>query len=233
MIPPDWSGWPVYVVAAGQSAPLVVPHIPRGLCKVVAVNRSFELVPWADALYAADTGFWTAYAGARAFRGIKLCSENVMAVPSVQPVKIARANTGLREMQMLREPGLIGSGGNSGFQALNWAVQTGGNPVCLVGFDLCGKHWHPDHGPNLRNPMDWNLRQWARTLDDQADTLASWGVRVLNLSPMSSLRRFENAYGRLSYPSASPLSARSLPPGADAPGLCGDDPIAGAAPDTA
>lgn len=217
---PDWSGWPVYVVAAGQTAAQVAPDIPQGRCKVIAVNRSYELVPWADILYAADTGFWTHYRGARAFAGLKLCSQFSLAVPSVQPVILARGDNGLRENRMIREPvGTIGAGGHSGFQALNLAVQTNGNPICLVGFDLCGKHWHPDHATYLRNPADYNLRQWARTLDNQADLLASWGVRVINLSPRSALTRFENGHGRLPYPALAPLPSRRLPPGLDAAGI--------------
>jgi hypothetical protein len=231
---PDWSGWPAYVVAAGQSAAEVVPFIPRGGCKVVAVNLSFRLVPWADVLYAADTGFWIHYRDARAFPGLKICSENVRGVPTIQPVKLARDRTGLREMQMLQGPlGTIGSGGNSGFQALNYAVQTGANPICLVGFDYCGKHWHKDHSVYLRNPQDWNLRQWARTLDGQAETLASWGVDVLNLSPRSALRRFPNAHGRLPYPSASTLSPGGIPGGAGTPWLHGHGPHAAGQADPA
>lgn len=231
---PDWSGWPVYIVAAGQSAAQVVPDIPRGQCKVIAVNRSFELVPWADLLYGADPPFWKHYPDARKFAGLKVCSEFIPAIPSISPVKLARTREGLREMEMIPEPlGTIGSGGNSGFQALNIAAQTGGNPLCMVGFDFCGKHWHPDHPAYLRNPANWNLRQWAKTLDSQAHVLASWGLTVLNLSPISALRRFENVHGRLPYPSITTLPPGGLPAGPATAWLYRHGPGADRQPDPA
>lgn len=197
---PDWSGQTVYVVASGQSAADIVPHIPPA-ARVIAVNRSYELVPQADILYGADTGFWLVYPAARAFAGLKLCPDiHVKRICSaVQVVQIKRHKSTMQyERDMVRAPpGVIGFGGNSGFQAVNIAAQTRPARICLVGFDYVGSHWHPDHPPGLRNPGPGQLRWWCAELDRQAPLLASWGIDVVNLSPISALRGFCRADCRL------------------------------------
>lgn len=208
---PDWTGAAAYIVAAGQSALDIVPNIPRGRCKVLAVNRSHELVPWADALYAADTGFWRHYAAARRFPGLKYCPEDSVTrfASDVIPVTIPHdQRTGNRVSEMLRETvGVIGSGGNSGFQALNLAIQFGANPIFLVGYDYGGKHWHPDHSAQLRNPSQHQFKTWVRLLDAEAERLKNWGYTVINLSPVSALKAFPHGDGRLPYPHATSLPA--------------------------
>lgn len=204
----DWTGQTAYVVASGQSAADIVPHIPPA-APIIAVNRSFELVPHARALYAADVGFWQFYPAARDFAGIQICPNGAVkrVCPSVKVVRIHRDDNGLC-MRMVREPsGVIGGGGNSAFQAINLAVQWGATRICLVGVDYCGNHWHPDHPAGLRNPNASQFRMWAKTLDAQAPLLASWGVEVLNLSPVSVLKAYPYADCRLLNPPTAALPA--------------------------
>lgn len=81
-------------------------------------------------------------------------------------------------------------GGNSGFQALNLALQFGAARVILVGFDMNlagGVHWHGRHEARLNNPTDQALARWAEALDGQAAAIAALGVEVVNASPSSSL----------------------------------------------
>lgn len=90
-------------------------------------------------------------------------------------------------------PGIIGAGGNSGFQALNLAVQWGAARILLVGYDMTlahGIHWHGRHGAGLHNPTDRSVARWRRAFDAAADTLAALGVQVVNTSPISALRRY-------------------------------------------
>lgn len=94
---------------------------------------------------------------------------------------------------LVDEPGVIGSGGNSGFQALNLAVQFGARTIVLVGYDYRidqGLHWHGRHKAGLNNPTQHNIARWRRRLDDQAGRLAALGVEVLNASPVSALTAF-------------------------------------------
>lgn len=112
----------------------------------------------------------------------------------------AAARYGLRLVRVaeadrmcMAQAGVIGSGGNSGFQALNLALQFGARRIVLVGFDLNlvgGVHWHGRHAPRLNNPTAANLARWAERLDSQAAAIAALGVEILNASPTSALQAF-------------------------------------------
>lgn len=157
--------------------------------RIFAVNRAFELVPNADALYAADTTFWKYYPKALEFKGLKLTCGRL---PGIREVRIFR-HGGKRHSHMVRDKiGLVGYGGNSGFQALNLAVQFGAKTIYLAGYDFGGKHWHEDH--KYRNPSDKSLSNWAKLLDGEAETLRNWGVRVINCSPNSRLKNYEHVH---------------------------------------
>lgn len=178
--------------------------------RVLTINKSFELAPWADVLYAADYGFWRQYEAARKFKGWRYAAEDSVRYldAGIYPVTIARdPKNGLRIDQMVKGPiGTVGNGGNSGFQAVNLAVQFGASRILLC-LDYRGKHWHPDHPRTLRNPTDGQLRAWAATMDKQASLLASWGVEVVNVAPQSILRAYPHADSRLFDPNPGPLPA--------------------------
>lgn len=90
--------------------------------------------------------------------------------------------------------GEIGSGGNSGFQAVNLAAQAGASRIVLVGFDYSlerGVHWHGRHPPGMNNPSEANCARWRGDLDACAGLLAGLGIEVFNASPYSSLTAFE------------------------------------------
>lgn len=91
------------------------------------------------------------------------------------------------------EAGHIGYGGNSGFQALNLALQFGARRIVLVGFDMQladGVHWHGRHASNLNNPSAASLARWATILDRQAPAIAAMGALVLNASADSALTAY-------------------------------------------
>lgn len=167
-----------------------------GAVRVIAINRSYELFQWAEVLYAADSGFWREYRDARAFKGWRYSADDSIRsiAPDVTPVTIARdRRTNARLTEMVRGPvGVVGYGGNSGFQAVNLAAQFGAARILLC-LDYCGKHWHPDHSKRLRNPTPSQLAQWARDLDSQAETLCAWGIEVLNVAPKSALKAYRYA----------------------------------------
>lgn len=93
--------------------------------------------------------------------------------------------------EILLAPGCVGWGGNSGFQALNLAVQFGARDIVLIGYDMSGNHWHGRHRGLLRNPESSVLQRWASRFDLVAPQLAALGVRVLNASRESAIRRFQ------------------------------------------
>lgn len=160
---------------------------------MLAVNESWRLAPFADALYACDGCWWDLRRGAPEFGGLKI----------TQDVRAAQLY-GLRQVRLRKgcdrllfdEAGEIGWGGNSGFHAVNLALQFGASRLALVGFDYGlagGVHWHGRHPARLNNPSAANLARWARTLDGQAPVIAGLGVEVVNCSPVSALTAFPTA----------------------------------------
>ena len=98
-------------------------------------------------------------------------------------------------------PGIVGSGGNSGFQMVDFVQQTGAANIILTGFDMHlknGVHWHGPHGRGLANPNEANMRRWRAVMDAAAKDLASLGIRVVNASRWTAL----NAYERMSLSAA-------------------------------
>lgn len=95
-----------------------------------------------------------------------------------------------RDSILVSEPGVIGDGGNSGFQAVNIVAQCGPRAIGLVGFDLTGPHWHGRHERGLNNPGDGHFIKWRMALNNAAPTLAALGIAVFNLSPISTVTAF-------------------------------------------
>lgn len=98
-----------------------------------------------------------------------------------------------RDEFMVYRFGTIGFGGNSGFQAVNLAVQFGCRTIVLVGYDMHnrnGLHWHGEHGANLNNPTAKSFARWRQAIDAQAAALERMGVRVINASLDSALTAF-------------------------------------------
>ncbi|MBI1216889.1 MAG: hypothetical protein GC185_13885 [Alphaproteobacteria bacterium] len=157
----------------------------------MAINESWRLAPFADVLYACDGGWWRHRRGLPEFAGLKLTGDREAATryPEIHMVEIRKGC----DRMLFARAGLIGFGGNSGFQAINIAAQVGARRIVLIGFDMPldrGTHWHGAHGKGLRNPGHREVERWAFVLDRAAETLAARGIEVLNANPNSRLRAY-------------------------------------------
>lgn len=188
---PDWSGATLVIVASGPSAAHAPLGLARGRAKVIAINSSIDLVPWADALYACDAGWWDSRDGMRGFRGLRLTASPRAEIWGCHVLDCQQA-TG--DAVLMGRPGTIGWGGNSGFQALNFALQTGPARILLAGFDLhlrAGVHWHPDHPAPLGNPTDSaKLERFREAIEGIAPVAHGAAIEVINCTPGSALRSF-------------------------------------------
>ncbi len=185
---PDWTDQRAVIVASGPSAVEQPIDLARGAAKVVAINNSWRLAPWADMLYASDAAWWRAHEPA--FDGLRVSRSDV---DGVVRVAIRDKDHPRRDVMQFDELGLIGAGGCSGFQALNLVAQMGATDIALVGFDARvdnGVHWHGRH-ELTGNPTRWTAATWARNLDAAAPVLAARGIRVVNCSPVSALTAYE------------------------------------------
>lgn len=218
---PDWSGETALIVGAGPSATRAPLEAAKGRARVIAVNESYRLVPWADALYACDGTWWIANGGVPRFAGLKIsrsdCSTQCGAdIKKVELVKLENGK-GFVDQMLFDEPGVIGWGGNSGFQSINLAAQFGARTIVMVGIDACvdyGLHWHGAHTANkLTNPTAGNTKGWRTRLDAVANNLRDRGITVLNASPISALENYEKVdfaeyFARLAeYPAAEEHAA--------------------------
>jgi len=204
-------------VASGPSSVREPFHLlqARRDIKVVAINTSFQLVPWADVLYSCDLKWWEFYKGVPEFTGLKVVHEKaaVAKFPDLKRVDVARFGNEL----LVKTPGLLGAGGNSGFQALNLVVQFGVKHIILIGYDMrvdYGTHWHQRHPYPLSNPdAAGNIPRWRKSVDGAARKLAELGVTVVNCSMVSELV----AYPKMPLEKVLALS-REFPDPRDDPG---------------
>lgn len=187
---PDWGGALAVLVGAGPSVTAEQVEAFQGRAKVLTINRSHELAPWADVLYGCDFRFWEAYPQARAFAGLKVTQDKRASdkYPDLHRVRLVDGNT----MQAI--PGMVGSGGNGGFQLLNLTVQFGPRTIVLLGYDMHvakGVHWHGRHAFKFAaNPDDDLCLKWVESFAVASRFLKTMGVTVLNATPGSALDCF-------------------------------------------
>lgn len=189
---PDWNGETALIVGSGPSAPTAPLDMVRGNVRCIATNNSWRLVPWADALYATDGSWWLAHNGVPEFAGLKI-SRSRVEYPDINRIKLLREGEGWHNRMIFKPLGTIGWGGNSGFQAINLAVQFGATTIVLVGLDMTvkhGAHWHGRHEGGLHNPNAGCAEGWRYKLDNVAPQLEAAGITVLNASPISALTAY-------------------------------------------
>jgi hypothetical protein len=183
-----------------------------GRAKFIAINKSWEICPWADALYACDHQWWEARSGCPEFRGeLKICVDyRVKNHPEWNIRLLACEKTGDR---FIMDPlGTVGWGGNSGFNCLNFAAQLRPSKILLVGFDMTkrfGAHWHEPHDvtTGLSNPSAFSIDRWRRVTDGVSRHLRDLGIVVINCSPVSALKHFPKMTfeDALNYKKGEPL----------------------------
>jgi hypothetical protein len=179
------------IVAGGPSAKEAPLHLAKGKAKVMAVNNSWQLAPWADALYACDFRWWHIHNYVPQFAGLKI-SQDVKCDQRKKEIRLVRTMRGQNEI-LTAKKGWIGWGGNGGFHALNLAVQFGAKKIIGVGFDMTlahGDHWHGKHGKGLNNPTQRIVEKWRGVFEASAPRLKELGVEFLNASPVSTLTAF-------------------------------------------
>lgn len=94
--------------------------------------------------------------------------------------------------QGLGKDGLIHTGNNSGYQAINLVYLFGAKIIFLLGYDMQrtdGKsHWHGDHPGNLNRHS--NYPKWIENFQKLASDLKEEGVKVVNATRKTALNCF-------------------------------------------
>lgn len=186
---PDWTGRTAVVVASGPSASSVDLTPAYGRCGVIAVKTSWRLAPWADAVFACDWQWWSVNEGLPFWTGLKV---TINKRASEAPWGVRLLHAGFDHKLIFDDPRRVGWGGNSGFGALNMAINTGAVRVVLVGFDMSierGLRWHEPHRGAVSAPSAVVVEHWREILDRQAERLAERGIEVI-VCGESALRNF-------------------------------------------
>jgi hypothetical protein len=190
---PDWSGQDVAIIASGPSAKSAGVALLNGRMRVIAIKKNIEIAPFADVVYGCDGPWWRSVRGLPDFKGLKLAYDAAVCSEfGLQRVEIPDKKS--NEL-LLGEVGKVGAAGNSGFQALNLAVQFCAKRILLVGFEASvrsGDHWYGRNNWNgANNPDDRLCARWCRALDDAAGVLAGLDIDVINTAPFSEVRKFK------------------------------------------
>lgn len=162
--------------------------------RVMVINTTFQVVQWADILYACDARWWAVYYEEvlRCFRG-ELWSQTENARPLDFPkVKLVNSQ---RSAGLNRSFGVINTGNHSGYQAINLAWQSGARKMLLLGYDMKdgkdGKtHHHGEHPNPIKAKNPYNI--WKSQYRQLAEDLAT-DSEVINLTTDSALRAFPMA----------------------------------------
>lgn len=188
-VPLAWPGSTVVCIGAGPSLTRTDCEYVRGKARVIAINTSIEMTPWADALYACDARWfkWVTrdpkrYPGYHAFRGLKF---SMMArIAGVHTLR----NTGCEGIEL--KPHGLRNGRNGGYQAINLAVHLGAARILLLGYDMQrvnGKeHWHGDHPHATHSPYT----QFRKSFETLVKPMQELGIPVINCTPNTALTCF-------------------------------------------
>lgn len=189
---PNWEHEIVAIIASGPSTKSVDLDLLRGKAKVIAIKENQGLVPWCDVTYGCDAAFWHNANGLHQYAGIRVCYDARIRTnyPGIYTIDIDKK----QDTILFEPPGIVGSGGNSGFQALNLAVQFGARRIVLTGYDVDGSrglHWYGhNNGPGRTNPNDDNFKRWRAAFEASASLLIEHEIEVINTSEPSALKCF-------------------------------------------
>lgn len=157
--------------------------------KIIAVNNSWELVPFADVLFACDTAWWNVHMPKvkEEFKGE--CWTTARRAREIHPLNFmpSEDNPGLNTT------GRVNLGGNSGYQAINLAYTFGARTIFMLGLDCKpndqGKaHWFGQHGRGLSQKQ--NFSKWRERFPKLAKDLEKHKVITYNLSRDTALTCF-------------------------------------------
>lgn len=187
----------IAILATGPSLTAEDCDVVRDKARVIAVNDSHLLAPWADVLFSSDRTWWRHYKGVPGFKGLRY---GIGSAPG-------KANPfhGLEDVQVLRNTGYLGleleptglrNGRNSGFAAINLAVHLGAARILLLGYNLGYRrgraHWFGDHPVGLTQ-NESNYAAFRANFDSLVEPLQALGVEVINCTPETSLTAFPTA----------------------------------------
>lgn len=195
----SWQGDPCFLVGGGPSLRNFDFERLRNQGRVIAINRAYEFMPWADMLFFMDFTFWQY----EHQDPVRLEKWNSFKGPKVFLNLMGRKFEDCYSVKALSRSGISIShtaglyhGNNSGFGALQLALSLGCRPIYLLGFDMTKQgnksgtgektHWHDGYGKitSLATPLNFR-----RDFELVAMRLRDFPF-IYNLNPASGLKVF-------------------------------------------
>lgn len=188
---PDWSGETALIAASGPSLDAADIVLARDRARVVAINNTWTLCPWADLLYGCDVAWWEREGegygreARRGFHGLMISGQQVSGLRQAAPAKINELFGG--------ENDLLCS--NSALQAAKLIALWGVRRIVLTGCDCRGPgaHWHGRHPLALGQSKAHTLARWRKGFAAAAPVFIARGVEIINASRESALDCFPRA----------------------------------------
>lgn len=189
-----WCGDTVVIIAGGSSVDEmlsrgVIDAVRQSGCRVMAVNDSYRLAPWADLLYFADRHWWDGAKGRR--DDVRRQFLGTVATCSDAGVDHRLRNTGIEGYDS--RPGCVRTGNNSGYQAMHLALQMGVRRMLLLGFDMrvaAVERHHWGDRPEMVSVADFHRALQEDMLPlfrGLRPEIQRRGVTIWNASPGSAL----------------------------------------------
>lgn len=159
---------------------------------IIAVNNSYQLVPWADFMFFMDRGWIIQHReNLLSFNGIKVTIlvnylDWCIGLKRVKFIKRGPRNGFSHHNSTLNH------GGNSGFCAVNLAALLGAGRIILVGFDMKvvnGNHnYHNDHPRKIADNIyqEEYIRPFSSLIRTEKNN-----YQILNATPDSDLKCFD------------------------------------------
>lgn len=180
-------------LASGPSLTCEDTDAVRGQSRVITVNTTYRLAPWADVHYSSDHDWYQMHLPEMR----ATCSgEFWTGHPTWHlPFDVRRCAYDKRGRGVASRRGVINWGGNSGYCAMGLAYQFGAARILLLGYDQCdpqgAAHWHGEHPKSIRKEFNWAM--WTERFDEMARDFTRLGVEVINCSRVTALRCFRRA----------------------------------------
>lgn len=164
---------------------------------VIAINRSFEVLPNANIVYFTDKLFWEHHKE-------KLLQHSGKLIRGILPNQIKETNcdrveeyifTGEEGLEI--QPGKLRSGNNSTYAAINLAFLLGFTKIYLLGVDMKWgethnrktSHWHEGH--SFYKEPEHSFNTFIKRFNTLLPSLTERGIKVINVNPDSALNIFE------------------------------------------
>ena len=197
----SWRGERCFIIGGGPSLTGFAFERLRGQGRIIAINRAYLDVPFADVCFFMDGSRDTFYGLVQSGRLAPGCLE---AWHAFQGYKVFLNIIGRKydDVYSIRKAGRIGlsnslrhglyHGNNSGVGAIGLAVCLKANPIYLLGIDckFSGGKSHYHGGYVTRRMPESIFKSFAREFERLQHLLARTSFKVINLNPASGVRCF-------------------------------------------